>query len=68
MFPDKSKKIYQHNNVHTVQRRKKVVHDLIVEDPDWCEWDVIGQLAGGRARVARGVESAATVFARTAGV
>lgn len=51
-----------------LQRRKKVVHDLFVEDPDTRERDVIGQLTGGRARVARGVESTATVFARTAGV
>lgn len=37
---------------HTVNRRKVVVHDLIVEVPDGRERFAKGQLAGGRARVA----------------
>lgn len=51
---------------HTVNRREVVVHDLIVELPDGRERFAKGQLAGGRARVARGFENTATALTRTA--
>jgi len=51
-----------------MQRRKQVVHDVFVQDPDRSTRNAVRQLAGSRAAKAGGVEDAAAQVARAAPV